>query len=93
MVHGIGAAALLLNCVSRSIVTVLLLTLFVFFYFFGFHHGRRLETKIVIDFIVLPCSHLCLPLSCKPAYWYLLLPESSRFIAVSMRLFFFFHNR
>lgn len=56
MVHGVGAAALLLNCVSRSIVTVLLLTLFVYFYFFGFLHGRRLESKIVIDFIVPPCS-------------------------------------
>lgn len=56
MVHGVAAVALLLNCVSRSIVTVKLLTLFVYFYFFGFLHGRRLESKIVIDFIVPPCS-------------------------------------
>ena len=52
MVHGVRAAALLLNCVSRSIVTVLLLTLFAYVYFVGFLHGRRLESKIVIDFVM-----------------------------------------
>ena len=45
MVHGVRAAALLLNCVSRSIVTVLLLTLFAYVYFVGFFMVEGLKAK------------------------------------------------
>lgn len=45
MVHGVGAAAVLLNCVSRSIVTVLLLTLVSIFIFLVFFMVEGLKAK------------------------------------------------